>query len=46
MQMIEHTNEFARRFNTTVEQPVLVECEAMLSSVSRLRGSEPARARG
>ncbi|VWC72953.1 tryptophanyl-tRNA synthetase [Burkholderia lata] len=46
LQMIEQTNEFARRFNTTVEQPVLVEREAMLSSVTRLPGSEPVRARG
>lgn len=36
--MIEQTNELVRRFNTTVEQPVLVECEAVLSAVTRLPG--------
>ena len=34
--MIEQTNELVRRFNATVEQPVLVECEAVLSAVTRL----------
>ncbi|MBR8188909.1 tryptophan--tRNA ligase [Burkholderia vietnamiensis] len=36
--MIEQTNELVRRFNATVEQPVLVECEAVLSAVTRLPG--------
>ncbi|KAF1036653.1 MAG: Tryptophan--tRNA ligase 2 [Burkholderia lata] len=36
--MIEQTNELVRRFNATVEQPVLVECEAVLSPVTRLPG--------
>ncbi|MGG1947316.1 tryptophan--tRNA ligase [Trinickia sp. NRRL B-1857] len=36
--MIEQTNELVRRFNNTVDQPVLVECEAVLSNVARLPG--------
>jgi tryptophanyl-tRNA synthetase len=36
--MIEQTNELVRRFNNTVEQQVLVECEAVLSTVTRLPG--------
>lgn len=36
--MIEQTNELVRRFNATVGAPVLVECAAMLSTVSRLPG--------
>ncbi|PMS16891.1 tryptophan--tRNA ligase [Trinickia dabaoshanensis] len=36
--MIEQTNELVRRFNHTVEQPVLVECQAVLSNVTRLPG--------
>ncbi|WP_431825435.1 tryptophan--tRNA ligase [Burkholderia sp. F1] len=36
--MIEQTNELVRRFNNTVDQPVLVECEALLSPVARLPG--------
>lgn len=36
--MIEQTNELVRRFNATVDQPVLVECEAVLSAVTRLPG--------
>lgn len=36
--MIEQTNELVRRFNTTVGAPVLVECAAMLSTVTRLPG--------
>lgn len=36
--MIEQTNELVRRFNHTVGQPVLVECEAVLSQVARLPG--------
>jgi tryptophanyl-tRNA synthetase len=36
--MIEQTNEIVRRFNATVGAPVLVECAAMLSTVSRLPG--------
>jgi tryptophanyl-tRNA synthetase len=36
--MIEQTNELVRRFNTAVGQPVLVECEAVLSHVPRLPG--------
>ncbi|MFP6561771.1 tryptophan--tRNA ligase [Paraburkholderia sp. B3] len=36
--MIEQTNELVRRFNLTVERPVLVECEAVLSTVPRLPG--------
>jgi tryptophanyl-tRNA synthetase len=36
--MIEQTNELVRRFNATVEQPVLVECEAVLSAATRLPG--------
>jgi tryptophanyl-tRNA synthetase len=36
--MIEQTNELVRRFNNTVEQAVLVECEAVLSNVTRLPG--------
>ncbi len=36
--MIEQTNELVRRFNHTVEREVLVECEAVLSQVTRLPG--------
>lgn len=36
--MIEQTNELVRRFNSTVGQDVLVECEAVLSRVTRLPG--------
>lgn len=36
--MIEQTNELVRRFNGTVDRQVLVECEAVLSSVTRLPG--------
>ena len=36
--MIEQTNELVRRFNSAVDAPVLVECAAMLSKVSRLPG--------
>ena len=36
--MIEQTNELVRRFNATVNAEVLVECTAMMSSVSRLPG--------
>ncbi|MBB5462320.1 tryptophan--tRNA ligase [Paraburkholderia sp. Cpub6] len=36
--MIEQTNELVRRFNTTVDRSVLVECEAVLSQVTRLPG--------
>jgi tryptophanyl-tRNA synthetase len=36
--MIEQTNELVRKFNNTVEQQVLVECEAVLSTVTRLPG--------
>ncbi|MDE2289323.1 MAG: tryptophan--tRNA ligase [Burkholderiales bacterium] len=36
--MIEQTNELVRRFNHTVGQPVLVECQAVLSQVARLPG--------
>ncbi|KWK08557.1 tryptophan--tRNA ligase [Burkholderia stagnalis] len=38
--MIEQTNELVRRFNHTVDQQVLVECEAVLSSVTRLPGTD------
>ncbi|WP_233809488.1 tryptophan--tRNA ligase [Paraburkholderia sp. HP33-1] len=36
--MIEQTNELVRRFNNTVDRSVLVECEAVLSQVTRLPG--------
>jgi tryptophanyl-tRNA synthetase len=36
--MIEQANELVRRFNNTVERPVLVECEAVLSHAPRLPG--------
>jgi len=36
--MIEQTNELVRKFNGTVNHRVLLECEAVLSSVSRLPG--------
>jgi tryptophanyl-tRNA synthetase len=36
--MIEQTNELVRKFNSTVDRQVLVECEAVLSSVTRLPG--------
>ncbi|KVN23692.1 tryptophan--tRNA ligase [Burkholderia pyrrocinia] len=38
--MIEQTNELVRRFNHTVDRQVLVECEAVLSSVTRLPGTD------
>ncbi|MFM0338024.1 tryptophan--tRNA ligase [Paraburkholderia fungorum] len=38
--MIEQTNELVRRFNNTVDREVLVECEAVLSNVSRLPGTD------
>lgn len=36
--MIEQANELVRRFNATVGKPVLVECQAVLSQVTRLPG--------
>ncbi|MES2297604.1 MAG: tryptophan--tRNA ligase [Pseudomonadota bacterium] len=36
--MIEQTNELVRKFNATVGREVLVECEAVLSNVTRLPG--------
>ncbi|MGI4849348.1 MAG: tryptophan--tRNA ligase [Janthinobacterium lividum] len=36
--MIEQTNELVRKFNSTVDQEVLVECEAVLSATARLPG--------
>jgi tryptophanyl-tRNA synthetase len=36
--MIEQTNELVRKFNYTVGKEVLVECEAVLSAVTRLPG--------
>jgi len=36
--MIEQTNELVRRFNTTVDRDILVECSALISSVGRLPG--------
>ena len=36
--MIEQANELVRRFNNTVDRQVLVECEAVLSPVTRLPG--------
>ncbi|MNR71342.1 Tryptophan--tRNA ligase 2 [compost metagenome] len=36
--MIEQTNELVRRFNASVGQELLLECRALLSSVSRLPG--------
>jgi tryptophanyl-tRNA synthetase len=36
--MIEQTNELVRRFNEAVGEPVLVECAALLSKVTRLPG--------
>ncbi len=36
--MLEQTNEIVRRFNQIVGESVLVECQAMLSKVSRLPG--------
>ena len=38
--MIEQTNELVRRFNSTVGKPVLAECDAMLSTVTRLPGTD------
>jgi tryptophanyl-tRNA synthetase len=38
--MIEQTNELVRRFNATVGDSVLVECAAMLSTVTRLPGTD------
>jgi tryptophanyl-tRNA synthetase len=40
--MIEQTNELVRRFNTAVGEPVLVECAAHLSKVTRLPGIDGA----
>lgn len=36
--MIEQTNELVRRFNSTVDRQILVECEALLPAVPRLPG--------
>lgn len=36
--MIEQANELVRRLNAVVGRPVLVECEALLSTVTRLPG--------
>ena len=36
--MIEQTNELVRRFNASVDEELLLECRALLSSVSRLPG--------
>jgi len=36
--MIEQTNELVRKFNATADRQVLVECEAVLSTVTRLPG--------
>ncbi|HJV84493.1 MAG TPA: tryptophan--tRNA ligase [Noviherbaspirillum sp.] len=36
--MIEQTNELVRKFNSTVGDQILVECEAVLSAVTRLPG--------
>jgi len=36
--MIEQTNELVRSFNASVNQDILVECKALLSSVGRLPG--------
>ncbi|MDW5500850.1 tryptophan--tRNA ligase [Pseudomonas lundensis] len=36
--MLEQTNEIVRRFNRIVGQPVLTECQPLLSNVSRLPG--------
>lgn len=36
--MIEQTNELVRKFNSTVDRQILVECEAVLSPVTRLPG--------
>jgi len=36
--MIEQTNELVRRFNSSVERQVLVECAAVLSPVTKLPG--------
>jgi tryptophanyl-tRNA synthetase len=36
--MIEQTNELVRKFNSTVDRQVLVECKAVLSAVTRLPG--------
>lgn len=36
--MLEQANELVRRFNHTVDQDVLVECRAVLSTTSRLPG--------
>jgi tryptophanyl-tRNA synthetase len=38
--MIEQTNELVRRFNTTVGQSILVVCASMLSTVTRLPGTD------
>src|SRR5450830_1902409 len=38
--MIEQTNELVRKFNATVEREVLVEAKAVLSSVTRLPGTD------
>lgn len=36
--MIEQTNELVRRFNLSVDRPVLCECQAILSNMPRLPG--------
>ncbi|MDU0810665.1 MAG: tryptophan--tRNA ligase [Burkholderia sp.] len=36
--MIEQTNELVRRFNNVIGRQVLVECEAILSKITRLTG--------
>lgn len=38
--MIEQTNEIVRRFNRTYGQNVLLECQALLSPVTRLPGTD------
>jgi tryptophanyl-tRNA synthetase len=38
--MIEQTNELVKRFNNTVDREILVECQAVLSNVSRLPGTD------
>lgn len=38
--MIEQTNELVRRFNSTVGEAVLVQCAALLSTVTRLPGTD------
>lgn len=36
--MLEQTNEIVRRFNHIVGQPILMECQPLLSNVGRLPG--------